>query len=329
MIVVTGGAGFIGSCILARLQELGGKDLVVVDNLGTGDKWKNIAKRELAAVVLPKDMFDFLHARESEIDAVIHMGAISTTTETDCDLIAQTNFTLSWKLWEFCRDHEKRFFYASSAATYGAGENGFVDNASLDYLNNLRPLNPYGWSKCVFDRKIAREIAEGRKTPKQWAGFKFFNVYGPNEYHKGGQKSVIAHIFPLVRDGKQTPLFKSYNPNYKDGEQKRDFVWVGDIVNVICWMLLKAPQVNGLFNIGSGEARTFYDLAVATWTAVGKEPKITFKDMPETLREKYQYFTQADLTKLRAVGYPYEMTKLEDGVRQYVQNYLNKQDMYM
>lgn len=327
MIIVTGGAGFIGSNIVAQLQEKGYKDIVVVDWLGSDEKWKNIAKRELAAVVQPENMFDFLSEHTDEIDAIIHMGAISATTETDADLIMRSNFELSWKLWCFCRDFKKQFIYASSAATYGDGSLGFTDNDDLDFLNSLRPLNAYGWSKALFDRKVARELLEGRATPPQHIGFKFFNVYGPNEYHKGGQKSVIAHIFPVVKADEEVKLFKSYHPDYKDGEQLRDFVWVGDIVSVILWAL-ENKNISGLYNIGTGKARSFYDLAKATWNALGKQEKIGFKDMPVELRGKYQYFTEADLTKLRAAGYTKPMTSLEDGVREYVQNYLNKEDMY-
>lgn len=328
MIIVTGGAGFIGSNILKGLEDKGYKDIVVVDWLGQEDKWKNIAKRELAGVVMPEDLDDYLKEHESEITAVIHMGAISTTTEKDVDLIVRSNQQLTTRLWEFCRDYDKQFIYASSAATYGSGEKGFEDDDSLDYLNALRPLNPYGWSKAFFDRKVARDLTEKRKTPKQFVGLKFFNVYGPNEYHKGGQKSVIAHIFPVVKKNEEVKLFKSYHPDYKDGWQLRDFVWVGDIVNVILWML-EHPQVNGLFNVGSGEARSFYDLAKATWDAMGLEPKIGYRDMPEELRGKYQYYTKANLTKLRGVGYDLPMTTLEEGVRQYVQNYLNAEDPYL
>lgn len=327
MIIVTGGAGFIGSNILAGLEKQRYKDIVVVDWLGNEDKWKNIAKRELAAIIAPENMFDYMEKHKEDITAVIHMGAISTTTETDVDLIIRSNFELSWKLWEFCRDNEKQFIYASSAATYGDGSQGFKDDNDLSALNALRPLNPYGWSKALFDRKVAREVLEGRKLPKQYIGLKFFNVYGPNEYHKGGQKSVIAHIFPNVKNDEETLLFKSYNPDYKDGEQLRDFVWVGDIVAVILWML-QNQHVNGIYNVGTGQARSFYDLAKATWAAMGKELKIGFKDMPEELKSKYQYYTKADLTHLRNAGFIQPMTSLEEGVRQYVQNYLNKEDMY-
>lgn len=327
MIIVTGGAGFIGSYVVAGLEAQGYKDIVVVDWLGKEDKWKNIAKRELAAIVAPEDIWDYVAKHKNEIDAVIHMGAISTTTEKDVDLIVRSNFELSWKLWEFCRDNKKQFIYASSAATYGDGSQGFVDDNSLAALNALRPLNPYGWSKAIFDRKVAREIQEGRETPKQYVGLKFFNVYGPNEYHKGGQKSVVAHIFPQVKNNEEVKLFKSYNPRFKDGEQLRDFVWVGDVAAVILWML-KNSHVNGIYNVGTGKARSFYDLAKATWKAVGKEPIIGFKDMPEELKNKYQYYTQADLTNLRKVGFKQEMTSLEDGIRQYVQEFLMKDDQY-
>ena len=221
MIIVTGGAGFIGSNIVAALEKAGKKDLVVVDELGSSDKWKNIAKRELCAVIPPEDMLDYMEAHAEEIEAVIHMGAISATTETDADLIIRTNFTLSWRLWEFCALYGKQFIYASSAATYGDGSMGFDDDSSLEHVNALRPLNAYGWSKALFDRKVAREVKEGRPVPPQYAGLKFFNVYGPNEYHKGGQKSVVAHIFPQVKVNETVKLFKSYHPDYRDGWQLR------------------------------------------------------------------------------------------------------------
>jgi len=328
MIVVTGGAGFIGSNIVAGLENSGYKDIVVADKLGRGDKWKNIAKRELAAIVPPEDTLSFLLRHEKEINSVVHMGAISATTETDCDLITAMNFSLSWALWEYCRDHGKRLIYASSAATYGSGERGFEDISDLSYLNALRPLNPYGWSKALFDRKVAREITEKRGTPPQYVGLKFFNVYGPNEYHKGGQKSVVAHIFPQIKAEKEARLFRSYNPNYSDGGQLRDFVWVGDCVDVVLW-LLDNRHVSGLFNVGSGAPRSFYDLANAVFTSLGLAPKISYTDMPTELRDKYQYYTKADIGKLRTVGFTDETTSLEDGVTKYVNDFLNQKDMYV
>lgn len=328
MIIVTGGAGFIGSNIVAALERAGKKDIVVIDTLGNGDKWKNLAKRELAAIVDPVDTDAFLHKNREDITAVIHMGAISATTETDVDLIIRSNFTLSWKLWEFCRDNGISFIYASSAATYGDGSIGFDDESTLAHLKMLRPLNPYGWSKSLFDLKIAREIAEKRPAPPQYAGLKFFNVYGPNEYHKGGQKSVVAHIFPQVRDDKAVQLFKSYHPDYADGWQLRDFVWVGDCADIVLW-LIDHPEVNGLFNVGTGEARSFHDLARATFEALGKTANITYKDMPGELRGKYQYFTEASLTRLREAGYSRQMTSLEKGIATYVNDFLNKEDQYL
>ena len=327
MIIITGGAGFIGSNITAALQEQGYKDLAIVDMLGTDEKWKNLAKRELAAIVPPSKLGALLEENAGEIEAIIHMGAISATTETDADLIISTNFELSWQLWEYAAMMKIPFIYASSAATYGDGALGFNDDDSLQHLNSLRPLNAYGWSKALFDRKVARERQEGRPTPPQHVGLKFFNVYGPNEYHKGGQKSVVAHMYPFVKAGEPVRLFKSYRADYEDGGQLRDFVWVGDVVEVVLWML-KHPEVSGIFNVGSGEARSFRDLANATWAAMGKEPKITYIDMPETLRDKYQYYTKADLTKLRAAGYTAPMTTLEEGVRQYVQGFLDAEDIY-
>lgn len=327
MIIVTGGAGFIGSFIVAALQDKGYTDIVVSDWLGHEDKWKNIAKRELAAIVPPEELVAYAHEHAGDISAIIHMGAISTTTETDADLIIRSNLTLTQQLWRLCTAAQIPFIYASSAATYGDGARGFEDDATLPHLNSLRPLNPYGWSKALFDRWAARELAEGRPTPPQHVGLKFFNVYGPNEYHKGGQKSVVAHIFPDVKADRPVRLFKSYHPDYADGWQLRDFVWVGDVADVILWML-EHREVSGLFNVGTGEARSFHDLAAATWAALGKEPQIVYIDMPETLRDKYQYFTQANLAKLRAAGYTAPMTSLEEGVRCYVQDYLNCEDMY-
>ena len=330
MIIVTGGAGFIGSNILAGLEQAGYRNTIVVDWLGNEDKWKNIAKRKLFDIVPPEDISTILSKYRSEIDTIVHMGAISTTTEKDVDLIVRSNIRLTWDLWEFCRDFGKRFIFASSAATYGAGENGFEDDASPEYLNRLRPLNPYGWSKAFIDRKIADIVAAGGngKMPCQFTGLKFFNVYGPNEYHKGGQKSVVAHIFPRVQNDETVQLFKSYKPEYENGGQLRDFVWVADIVSVILW-LLEHPHVSGLFNIGSGEARSFADLARAVWKAMNKMPKIEYIDMPEGLRQQYQYYTQANIKKLREAGYTNPMTALEDGIEIYVRDFLNQDDRYL
>jgi ADP-L-glycero-D-manno-heptose 6-epimerase len=327
MIVITGGAGFIGSNIVAALEARGETDLVVCDRLRSGEKWRNISKRELTDIVHPEQIFDFLSSNREPLKAIIHMGAVSSTTETDADHITANNFSLTLALWSWCSAHGVRFIYASSAATYGDGEIGFDDDMSIEHLAQLRPMNGYGWSKHLFDRRVARKLKDGDKHPPQWAGLKFFNVYGPNEYHKGSQQSVVAQVFPHALADAAYPLFKSHNPDYKDGEQKRDFIWVGDVVDVVLW-LYDNPSVSGIFNVGTGKARTFKDLASAVYRALGKEPNIKFQDTPLSIRDKYQYFTEAKMDRLRAAGYSKEFTSLEDGVKQYVTDYLNKSDRF-
>lgn len=328
MIIVTGGTGFIGSNLVAGLEEQGCKDIVICDTLGTEDKWRNIAKRELRDIVNPERLFDYLDTHKDNIEVIFHMGAISSTTESDADLITETNIVLSRRLWKWCGKNDVRFIYASSAATYGDGEQGFVDGQEIDALAKLRPLNAYGWSKHVFDRRIARVLDNDvEKIPPQWAGLKFFNVYGPNEYHKGDQMSVVCKLYPQVMAGAAAKLFKSHHKDYEDGGQLRDFVYVKDCVSVMLW-LYKNKDVSGLFNVGTGNARSFKDLAEATFDAAGKPCKINYIDMPDHLREKYQYFTEADMKKLRAAGYDKPFTELEDGVRDYVQNYMAQEDIY-
>ncbi len=327
MIVVTGGAGFIGSNVLAALEERGAGKLVVCDRLRSNDKWKNIAKREIADIVHPEQLFDFLEANRKNVQVIFHMGAISATTETDADKIAANNFSLSLALWKWCAMSNVRFIYASSAATYGDGSAGFDDDWSIEHLANLHPMNAYGWSKHLFDRRVARKIQQGSRRPPQFAGLKFFNVYGPNEYHKGGQQSVVSQVYPHAKEDAAYQLFRSHNPKYKDGGQMRDFIWVGDVVNVMMW-LLDNPQVSGIFNVGTGKARTFLDLAGAVYRALGKEPKIKFQDTPLAIRDKYQDFTAAHMSRLRAAGYDRPFTSLEDGVTQYVQNFLDRPDRY-
>ncbi|MBI1327400.1 MAG: ADP-glyceromanno-heptose 6-epimerase [Alphaproteobacteria bacterium] len=329
MIIVTGGAGFIGSNLVAGLEEKGVRDIVICDVLGQEDKWRNIGKRGLRDIVRPDRLFDYLDSHGQEVDAIFHMGAVSSTTEKDADMIVETNFTLSRMLWKWCANNKVRFFYGSSSATYGDGANGFKDDESREALAKLRPLNPYGWSKHVFDRRIAQIVQDGKGelVPPQWVGFKFFNVYGPNEFHKGEQMSVVAKRYPEVVAGAAAKLFKSYNPQYADGGQLRDFVWIDDCIDIMIWFLTN-PKVSGLYNIGSGKARSFNDLADALFAATGKPRKITYIDMPEGLKEKYQYFTEADISKLRAAGYTKEMTSLEDGVKEYVTKYLDTAGPY-
>jgi len=327
MIVVTGGAGFIGSNILAALEERQAGKLVVCDRLRSNNKWCNLAKRELADIVHPEQLFDFLEANRKHVEIIFHMGAISATTETDADKIAANNFSLSLALWKWCAMSNVRFIYASSAATYGDGEHGFDDDWSIDGLAKLRPLNAYGWSKHLFDRRVSRKIAQGSRRPPQFAGLKFFNVYGPNEYHKGSQQSVVSQIYPHAKEGAAYNLFRSHNPKYPDGGQLRDFIWVGDVVNVMMW-LMDNPQVSGIFNVGTGKARSFLDLASAVYRSLDKEPNLKFKDTPVEIRDKYQYFTQANMDRLRAAGYDRPFTSLEEGVDTYVRHYLAASDRY-
>ena len=328
LILVTGGAGFIGSNIVAKLCESGDWDVAVCDRLreASAGKWQNIAKHPIADFVAPEAMFEWLERRGEELEAIVHMGAISSTTEPDADKIIHTNFTLSRDLWAWCVERRKRLIYASSAATYGDGEAGFSDADDMTSLTALRPLNAYGWSKALFDIFARREADRGF-APPQWAGLKFFNVYGPNEYHKGGMKSVIAQIWPKVAAGETVKLFKSHRPDYEDGGQLRDFVYVRDAADVAAW-LVEHPDVSGVYNLGTGQARSFADLARAVFAAAGKPPVIEYIDTPEVIRDRYQYFTEADMNRLRAAGYAGQFTALEAGAADYVQGFLARPDRY-
>ena len=326
MHVVTGGAGFIGSNIAAEL-EARGEEVAVVDWLGTDEKWRNIAKRRLADLIAPEQVFDALQEHRGRVKSVIHMGAISATTERDADLIADTNFRLSKRLWTWCAEAGIPFIYASSAATYGDGEAGFDDHDDPASLARLRPLNAYGWSKHVFDRWARHEADRGAAAPPVWAGLKFFNVYGPNEAHKGGMRSVAKQLHEQIREKGQVRLFASDRPDYADGGQMRDFVWVGDCVDIALWMI-QGEAENGLYNTGSGQARSFLDLARAAFAALDLEEKIDFFDMPDQLKGKYQYFTEAAMEKLARAGYPGQRTPLETGVSRYLRDFLDCADPY-
>lgn len=326
MIIVTGGAGFIGSNLLKALEQRG--ELVVVDWLGEDNKWRNIAKRELYDVVRPEDLFDFLEGREDDVQAVFHMGAISATTEANVDAIVKNNVRLSLDLFRWCGLNKVRFLYASSAATYGDGSNGFCDDDTIDALASLSPLNAYGWSKHVVDRRIARVLRSGGSLPPQCVGLKFFNVYGPNEYHKENMRSVVHQLHGKISAGEDAILFRSHNSEYSDGGQLRDFVYVKDIVDMMIWFL-DNPEVQGLYNAGTGQARSFLDLANAVYSAMGKQPKIKFVDTPVEIRDKYQYFTEANMSKLQEAGFSKSATSLEDGIRDYVLNYLEQDDCYI
>lgn len=327
-VLVTGGAGFIGSNIANTLADITDYRVVVADAFGNGDKWRNLSKHRIYEIISPGEIFYWLESNKQELDAIIHMGAISSTTETNVDLILETNFGLSRSLWNWSAQNKRRFIYASSAATYGAGEVGFSDENAHEALAKLRPLNAYGWSKHLFDEFVLTATrGENDKVPSQWVGLKFFNVYGPNEYHKAAQSSVVEQIFPHAKYGRPVKLFKSYRDDYKDGGQLRDFVYVKDCVRVIIWLLAN-PGVNGIYNLGTGKARSFADLAAATFAAVGKPAAIQYIDMPEEIREKYQYFTQADMNRLRAAGYTEAFHSLEEGVKDYVEKFLSKEDQY-
>jgi ADP-L-glycero-D-manno-heptose 6-epimerase len=328
IIFVTGGAGFIGSNIVARLAEDLALDVVVCDRLRGVEfgKWRNIAKHPIGDFVAPEDMFDWLEKRWRDVEVVVHMGAISSTTEPDADRIVHTNFGLSRDLFRWCADRQRRLIYASSAATYGDGALGFADREDLAWLTSLRPLNTYGWSKALFDIFAVRQAARDY-APPQWAGLKFFNVYGPNEGHKGVMQSVAGQIWPTAANGEAVGLFKSHRADYPDGGQKRDFVYVRDAADIVAWLVAN-ESVNGVYNVGSGMARSFNDLAETVFRAAGQPPRIDYVDTPDLIRDRYQYFTQADMTRLKAAGYTAPLTSLEDGVADYVRNYLATDDPY-
>ncbi|HEY7930510.1 MAG TPA: ADP-glyceromanno-heptose 6-epimerase [Steroidobacteraceae bacterium] len=327
MYLVTGGAGFIGSNLAARLAARG-EAVAVCDWLGHDERWRNLAHHELAAVVAPEALSQWLARPPAPLQAVLHMGAISTTTESDVERLAHWNIRSTLELLQWCTEHQVRFIYASSAATYGDGSAGFDDDGRCEALATLRPLNAYGWSKHVVDRRIARLVREGAALPPQWVGLKFFNVYGPNEYHKGSMQSVIARNFVRARAGEALQLFRSYRSDYADGGQLRDFIYVRDCIDVMEWLLAE-PQVSGLFNVGTGQARSWLDLAAALFAACERQCNVQFIDMPETLQSRYQYFTEARMQRLRESGYRRPFTSLEAGVADYVSRHLAAADPYL
>ena len=324
MILLTGGAGFIGSILHAALARRG-QSAIVADWLGTDGKWRNLARHPPAQIVRPERLDAFL-AAGPPISLVYHLGAISETTATDGDLVWDTNVELSWRLWQWCAARGVRFIYASSAATYGSGAAGFDDDPAL--LPQLRPLNLYGWSKHAFDLRVMAAVAAGQPAPPQWAGLKLFNVYGPNEYHKGRMVSVVKVKHDEVAAGRPARLFRSDRPGLADGAQRRDFIHVDDVVDVLLW-LHDNPQVTGLYNLGTGIARTYLDLAHAVCDAAGQPRAIEFIPMPPSLHGQYQSFTEARMDRLRAAGYAGQFTPLEDGVRRYVQDHLAGPERYV
>ena len=314
MIIVTGGAGFIGSCVVRSLNEAGRSDIVIVDNISETDKWMNMRNKKYIKYVHKSRFLEELPTYEN-VEAIVHMGAQSSTTERDFDYLWENNFEYTKALWNYCAEKHISFIYASSAATYGDGSLGFNDRMDID---QLLPLNGYGYSKQLFDQWVKHQA---KIFPAQHCGLKFFNVYGPNEYFKGSMASMVFHGFNQIKETGKVKLFKSCNPNYKDGGQLRDFVYVKDICKVIMWLLVN-KHVSGLFNVGTGRAQSFAELAEATFHALELEPNIEYIDMPEKLRGKYQYYTKAEMSRLYDAGYPFEFMDVEKGVRDYVQGHL-------
>lgn len=315
MIIVTGGAGFIGSCVVRMLNDEGVEDIIIVDNIASTGKWMNMRNKKYLKYVNKRDFMSELSIYEG-VTAIIHMGACSSTTERDFDYLWNNNFEFTKALWNYCAEKQISFIYASSAATYGDGALGFDDQMDIDLL---RPLNGYGYSKQLFDQWVKHQATV---YPKQYVGLKFFNVYGPNEYYKGSMASMIFHGFNQIKADGEIRLFKSCNLDYADGDQLRDFIYVKDICSVIQW-LLSHEEINGLYNIGTGRAQSFRELAEATFYAMGIKPNIKYIDMPEYLKDRYQYYTKAEMSKLRDAGYDKPFMDLETGVRDYVVEYLN------
>ncbi len=338
MIVVTGAAGFIGSCMVKRLNDAGYQDILAVDDFSRPDKNRNLEDKQLWGQMNRLNFVRWLERNHTDVDAVIHLGARTDTTELDVEIFNELNLEYSRALWMICAGFDIPFLYASSAATYGLGELGYADNEAI--IPQLRPLNPYGQSKQDFDVWVLEQIAIRhssfvnrhssfviRQSPTSWAGFKFFNVYGPNEYHKGRMASVILHTARQIKATGAMKLFRSHRPDYQDGAQSRDFIYVKDVVDVLLYFLENKPA-NGIFNLGTGQARTFLDLAVGTFRAMDLEPNISFIDTPADIRDTYQYFTQAEMGKIRAAGYGEPFIGLEEGIEDYVQRYLKEEVLW-
>ncbi|HMK19847.1 MAG TPA: ADP-glyceromanno-heptose 6-epimerase [Chitinophagaceae bacterium] len=321
VILVTGAAGFIGSCMVGYLNRKGYHNIIIVDEFDDENKKPNYEDKKIVARVDRNELFDWLSDHPMKIDFVFHLGARTDTTEFDYTILEKLNVDFSKKIWGYCFEKNIPLVYASSAATYGDGELGYKDDHDLP--NKLNPLNPYGRSKNEFDKWVLKE----KRQPPFWAGLKFFNVYGPNEYHKERMASVIFHSFNQIKSSGIVKLFKSHKPEYKDGEQLRDFVYVKDVVDICYWLMNEKPA-SGLYNLGTGKARTFKDLVTAIFKSLNKEPVIEFIDTPLDIRDKYQYFTEADMNKLRNAGYKEDFYSLEEGVETYAKNFLIDKKYY-
>ncbi len=321
MIIVTGAAGFIGSCMISKLNSENFNRIIAVDHFHDQEKNKNLLNKTIQERVDRGEFFPWLDRHFEDVEFIFHLGARTDTAEFDKNLLWELNTDYTKTIWRKCCDYQIPLIYASSAATYGLGELGYEDSEVI--VDDLKPLNPYGESKNAFD---SWAIKESRK-PFYWAGLKFFNVYGPNEYHKSRMASVVMHAFNQIKRSDSMKLFRSHNPKFKDGEQQRDFVYVKDVVNILYW-LMHHRKDSGLYNLGSGTARTFLDLTRAVFTALGQKEDISFVDTPEDIRDKYQYYTEANMKKLKSIGYPEDFTPLEEGVRDYVSNYLSSGKFY-
>jgi ADP-L-glycero-D-manno-heptose 6-epimerase len=336
LILVTGAAGFIGSCMVGYLNRKGYQNIIIVDEFDNESKEHNYEDKKIFARVDRDDLFNWLNNHPVKVDFVFHLGARTDTTEFDYSVLEKLNVDYSQKIWNYCTENNIPLVYASSAATYGDGELGYKDDHALPY--KLHPLNPYGESKNEFDKWALREsekskVKSEKCEPPYWYGLKFFNVYGPNEYHKGRMASVVFHSFNQILSSGKAKLFRSHKPAYKDGEQLRDFIYVKDVVDICYWLMNKTTEpgetpASGLYNLGTGKARTFKDLVSSIFKSLDKEINIEFIDTPEDIRDKYQYFTEADMTKLRQAGYKEEFYSLEDGVDTYVKNFLKDKKYY-
>ena len=339
-IIVTGAAGFIGSCMVQYLNELGYENIILVDDFGVEEKRRNWEGKKYSEIIERYNLFDWLEQHDTTVDFFIHLGARTDTTEFDYAIHLKLNVEYSQEVWKYCTDKQVPLIYASSAATYGSGEMGYDDHTNPDQLT---PLNPYGVSKNEFDKWALVEVKSGKKFPPFWAGLKFFNVYGPNEFHKARMASVIFHSYNQIQQNGIVKLFKSHKEGFEDGKQLRDFIYVKDVVKVIAWMMMKMENgkwkientsanssqlLSGIYNLGTGKSRAFDDLVKATFAGLDKSSKIEYIDMPEDIRDKYQYFTEANMQKLKDVGYAEKFYSLEDGVEDYVRNYLSKDKIY-
>ena len=315
MIVVTGAAGFIGSCLVSALNKRGFTKIIAVDDFSLIFKEQNLKGKQISAFIDRNSFFDWLKIHSQDVKAILHMGARTDTAEFNMELLNQLNLNYSKKMWNACVEYSIPLLYASSAATYGNGEFGYDDNHDIPF--KLHPLNPYGISKNEFDKWVLQQ----KNEPPYWAGFKFFNVFGPNEYHKGRMASVVFHAFNQIKTSGEVKLFRSHRSEFKDGQQLRDFVYVKDVCDVLLFMLEK-KSTKGIFNLGTGKARSFYDLAASVFSALSLSTNIQFIDIPADIRDKYQYYTQAEMQKLKDAGYPQHFSSLEDSVKDYVTNYL-------